>query len=610
MAGFSDDFIERVRNENDIVEIISQHVTLRRQGQNLIGLCPFHTEKTPSFSVSPSKQMYYCFGCHAHGSVINFVMEIERLTFPEAVRALAERANIPLPEHRSSPRARAQADERQLLYRVNQWVTDLFHDQLLRAPEARVAREYLVKHRGLSEQLIKEMRIGYALPDWSGLQRQAERSRVPIAALAKLGLIIPRQQQKGYYDRFRGRVMIPIADARGRVVAFGGRVLDDSQPKYLNSPEHILFNKGRMLFGLHQAGKAIGTAGCAVLVEGYMDCLSAWQHGVQNVVASLGTALTPYQARLLKRYTGKVVLCYDADSAGLRAALSGMEVLQQAGLETRVAVLPPGEDPDDCLRRHGPEYFQNEVVARAQSWVDFYLSKLRLDYDLDDVSGKAQYVTAAAAVIGRLDNAVAQAAYVQRLAAELAVPESAVMAELSKQKRVQRPGSRDKAGNSRYTKKDVPRAEELEVDPLLHGCQIAETKLLSLLLDDLVGGEELLLEWQQLDVYAHPIDQLVVEILLRELQAGRPIDINHLLEQAGNAALGRRLAEIAWSADPKEENADIVARDCLGKLKQLAVRNSIQALEQRLATVTNIDARKQMLQELQALIQTQKGVRH
>lgn len=356
MSLFTEDFIEQVRNANDITEIIGEHVHLKRRGQNFLGLCPFHAEKTPSFSVSPDKQMYYCFGCHASGTVFNFVMETAKVSFPEAVRALAMRANIPLPAAMAdSPAVQAKRKEMELLYRVNKWASEYFYRQLLQSSEAEGARNYLVR-RGLSADLVEKMRIGYAPAGWTNLVTAAERGKVPIDALVKLGLIAPRQQE-GYYDRFRARLMIPITDTRGRTVAFGGRVLDDSLPKYLNSPESMLFDKGRLLFGLHYASPFIRKAGRAVLVEGYMDCLSAWQFGIGHVVASLGTALTVEQARLLKRYTSQVILCYDADGSGLQAALRGLDILIRAGLQVRVAALPNGLDPDDCLRQYGADYF-------------------------------------------------------------------------------------------------------------------------------------------------------------------------------------------------------------------------------------------------------------
>lgn len=609
MPTYSDEFIERVRQASDIVDVVGRQVQLQRKGQNLWGLCPFHGEKTASFSVSPGKQMYYCFGCHAHGTVFNFVMETERLTFPEAVRVLAERANIEVPEATDvSPAAKARQQEKQLLYRVSQWAADTFHEQLQRSAEAAAARAYLAR-RGISPELIKAMRIGFALPDWSGLIRSAERSQVPLEALAKLGLVIPRQQQ-GHYDRFRGRVMIPIADERGRVVAFGGRVLDDSQPKYLNSPEHDLFSKGRLLFGLYYASKAITQAGQAILMEGYMDCLAAWQHEFPNAVASLGTALTPVQARLLHRYTNQVVLCYDGDNAGLQAALRGVEILEQAGLDVRVAVLPAGEDPDDCLRQRGRGFFQKDVLDQARSALDFRLDMLRRQFNLQEVAGKAQFVVAATGVLAKLDNEVLRISYAERLAHELQVSVDAVLTELAKHGGSNRGQARHKNGNSRNTIGDSAYTVIGENDPWQHGCQVAESTLLGLLLRNLVGAEELLLEWQAEAVYAHPADQQIVQLLLQQLQNGQAIDHNRLLEQVSDKAVGQRLAEIAWADQPAEQNAEKIARDCMLKLKQMAVRQAIADRQKQLVTAQSPAARTELLRELQTLIEKQQALRH
>ena len=609
MPAYTEEFIERVRQASDIVDVVGRQVQLQRKGQNLWGLCPFHSEKTPSFSVSPAKQMYYCFGCHAHGTVFNFVMEAERLTFPEAVRTLAERANIEVPEETNvSPATRVREQEKQLLYHVSQWAADVFHEQLLRSPDGIEAKAYL-ERRGLSADLMQAMHLGFSLPDWSGLMRAAEHSKVPIEALVKLGLIIPRQQQ-GHYDRFRGRVMIPIADERGRVVGFGGRALDDSQPKYLNSPEHELFSKGKLLFGLYHANKAIGQAGNAILVEGYMDCLAAWQHDIPNVVASLGTALTPTQARLLRRYTNQVILCYDGDSAGLQAAVRGMDILEQVGLLVRVAVLPEGEDPDDCLRKRGLDYFQHEVLDKAKSLLDFRLEMLRLQFDLQDIAGKAQYVVAATAVLAKLDNAVLKTSYSERLAHELQVSAEAVLAELAKHEQGPRTRGWDKNGNSRNTIKNPTHTVLGEDDPIIKGCQVAEGILLSLLLRDLVGAEELLLEWQAEDVYAHPADRQIVTLMLKQLRSGQLIDANRLLEQVEDAVVGQRLAEIAWADSPSEQNADAVARGCILKLKQMAVRQAIADKQGQLITAQSPDAKNGILRELQSLIEKQKVLRH
>lgn len=605
MSLFTEDFIEQVRNANDITELIGEQVHLERRGQNFLGLCPFHSEKTPSFSVSPDRQMYYCFGCHASGTVFNFIMETAKVSFPEAVRILATRANISLPATMAdSPAVQARQKERDLLYRVNKWACEYFYRQLHQAPEAQAAREYLTK-RGLDADLMEKMQIGYAPPAWTNLVAAAERNRVPLEPLVKLGLIAPRGQKEGYYDRFRGRVMIPIHDPQGRVVAFGGRVLDDELPKYLNSPESELFDKGRLLFGLHYASSFIRKAGNAVLVEGYMDCLSAWQYGVGQAVASLGTALTTEQARLLKRYTSQVILCYDADGSGLRAALRGLDILSKVGLQVKVATLPQGLDPDDCLRQYGVDYFLEEILGKAQPIVDFQLMMLRRDYDLNTIDGKAQYVTAAAKVLAKLENQVAKTAYAQQIAFSLQVPESAVLAELAKQ----RPAG-DKLGNSRNTTRGADVMPEPATDPVLRGDQVAEDKLLSLIFNNRVNAEELLLEWRKLDAYAYPCDRELVALLLGELQSGRQLDVRRLLEQIANPEIAQRLAQIMWVENIELENAAIVAKDCLLKLKQLALRQSINALNRALPREQDQIKRKQMLQELQQLIETQKELRH
>lgn len=368
MPRFDDAFLQEVRERTDIVALIGEYVHLTRRGNRYWGLCPFHSEKTPSFSVNPERQMYYCFGCKAAGDAFRFLMEREHLTFHEAVVQLAARAGLGLPRVERSPEEERRARERQEILEALEFSARFFEHQLLQSPAGHRALEYL-RGRGLEEATIRRFRLGYAPDRWDGLLRAAGQ-RFPAEVLVRAGLVQPREGG-GYYDRFRHRVMFPIADVRGRVVAFGGRALEPDQvPKYYNSPEGPLFSKRSHLYGLHLAREAIRSGDLAIVVEGYMDAIALHQAGFPAAVASLGTSLTREQADLLRRQCGRAVIAYDADLAGQAATLRGLDLLVQAGLEVRVLRLPQGKDPDELVRSAGPEGLR-QALEEALPLIEF-----------------------------------------------------------------------------------------------------------------------------------------------------------------------------------------------------------------------------------------------
>ncbi len=363
----------RLREAADIVEVVSEHVALKRRGRRWTGLCPFHQEKTPSFSVDPERGLYYCFGCQAGGDVIRFVMELEHLSFPEAVRHLAGRFGVTLPEATPEAARRARAAERArgLLAEAQAW----FREQLL-SPAGSAARAEL-QRRGFARESWEEYGFGFAPNDWRALLDHL-RKRHTEGAILEAGLAVTSERGGSPYDRFRNRITFPIHGGDGRIVAFGGRALGDTEPKYLNSPEGPLFHKRSTLFMLHRARRPMADAGHALVVEGYFDCLSLHRAGFAQAVATLGTALTPDHARILKNLTGRVLLCYDADAAGRRAAASGARVLLAAGLQVAVVALEAGRDPDDVIREEGPEAF-GSLLERPQPLVDFLCADLPPD---------------------------------------------------------------------------------------------------------------------------------------------------------------------------------------------------------------------------------------
>lgn len=435
---FDSRFVDEVRGSTDIVELIGESVALKRRGRNHLGLCPFHNEKTPSFTVSADKQIFYCFGCGAGGDVFSYVQKRDGLSFPDSVRLLAERAGLRLPEQDLSPAEAARMAELARLRDHNELACAQY-ERWLWGEQGLAALEYL-RQRGLSDKTIKEFRLGWALPAWDGLVQGLGRRGVQAAALVRAGLAGETEGGRRVYDRFRGRVMFPICDGRGQVLAFGGRLLpggneDPQSPKYLNSPETDLFIKGRQLYGLHLARPAIRERGGAIIVEGYMDALACHQAGFRHAVASLGTALTSAQGRMLLALGREVSVAYDADAAGQAATLRGLEVLAMLGADIKVVSLPEGKDPDECIQRGGAGAF----AAALDGAEDFMLYRFRLARVAADAKyGRGTARAAAAAVAGvapglaQLTSAVARESYVERFARELGVSESSVLAEVRK----------------------------------------------------------------------------------------------------------------------------------------------------------------------------------
>jgi DNA primase len=364
------EIIDQVRQASSIVEIASQYTTLKRRGRKWVGLCPFHTEKTPSFTVDDEKQLYHCFGCGVGGDIYSLVMERENLTFPEALKHLAEKYHVPLPEQQRVRPEVLKLEEK--LFKINDLALGFFKKNLFNTQEGAKALEYL-KKRGLSEETIQTLKVGYALNSWTALLDFFQGKNVPVSLLEKGGLVLPGSRTGEYRDRFRGRVIFPIFSLTGRVVAFGGRTVIDAEPKYLNSPETPLFSKGKLLYGLNFTKDAIRDAGAVVLVEGYTDFSSLYQAGVRNVVASLGTALTAWQVAQAQRFAPRMIVNYDGDSAGRTAAARAVPLGFEKGVNVEVLVLPDDMDPDSFLRKHGREKYlalQKKTVSGLKFLVD------------------------------------------------------------------------------------------------------------------------------------------------------------------------------------------------------------------------------------------------
>lgn len=461
----SEEILEKIKSQNDIVDVISERVRLKKAGRNFTGLCPFHNEKTPSFSVSQEKQIFKCFGCGEAGNVISFVMKDKNLSFIEAVKYLAARANIPL-EFGNGARSKS-AQKKDLLYKVNVEAAKFFFSNLMNNQKA---KEYFL-NRGIKEETIKKFGLGYANDSWNNLMFYLRRKGISDEVLEEAGLISANKEKGTKYDRFRNRVMFPVFDYQGKVIGFGGRVLDDSKPKYLNSPETLVFQKGTNLYGLNFALKHNMSERYFVIVEGYMDLISLHQHGITNVVASLGTALTINQARLLKRYADKVVISYDADVAGQMATLRGLEILRTAGFDVRVLSIPQGKDPDEYVRSNGKDAFLR-LINNSEPLIDYRIKKAEEGIDFKNSQSVILYSKRVMDIISDL-NPVEKDVYIKKASENTGIKEQALY-DILKSK------MKDNRENDFRNNKEEDRSK-LYVEP---GFLKAERTLLKMMLEN------------------------------------------------------------------------------------------------------------------------------
>lgn len=427
---YSQAIIEEIINRIDIVDLVSSHVVLKKRGRSFWGLCPFHSERTASFSVSPDRDIYYCFGCGAGGNAINFIMAAENLTFPEAVEALAARAGIALPEAEYNPQEKLIMEEKQRLRDIHKDAMEAYSKALMDVEIGVPAREYLMK-REFNINQINHFSLGYAPDDFEFLVRIL-KGKYSEEILLKSGLIGKSQKTKRLYDKFRNRLMFPIFDYKGNVIAFGGRVIGAGEPKYLNSPQTMIFDKSNNFYALNVAGANIRKEGVALVTEGYIDVITSHFNGLNNTIATLGTAFTQSHAKLLKRYTNKVVLAYDGDKAGIKAAMRGLDILYQEGFDVIIVLFPDGQDPDDFLKAEGKAGFDNLMRENSYGLLEFKLLDAVKNVDINSISGKGEVVRELAPHIINCRNQVEREAFIASLAKKLGVGQSAIYTDLEK----------------------------------------------------------------------------------------------------------------------------------------------------------------------------------
>ena len=510
---FPESFLQELAERNDIVDVVGSYVRLtKKSGSNLFGLCPFHSEKTPSFSVSPDKQIYHCFGCGKGGSVISFIMEIENLSFPEAVAFLANRAGMQLPEQADDPGAK----KRQRLLALNRDAARFFHAQL-KTPAGQIARDYLAR-RQLTAQTVTRFGLGFAPDTWDSLVRAMKALGYSEQELFDGGLV-RHGKSGGVYDAFRNRLMFPIIDIRGNVIGFGGRVMDDSTPKYLNSPETLIFNKRKNLFALNVARKS--KQGRIILTEGYMDAIALHQYGFDCAVASLGTSLTEEHANILAKYTNQVILTYDGDEAGQNATRRAIPMLEKTGIQVRVLRMQGAKDPDEFLKKYGAQRFE-VLLDSCQNQAEYRLDSLRRKFDLTLDEQRVEFLSQAAALIASFPNAVQREIYGRRAAEAAGITPEAMQLEVKKAYRKSRAIEKRKreAQELDIARQRAPKIRAIHYDNLRSAT--AEEGLICMLLrePELIAGVKLPAEACSVDLFGRVLTQL-----RQRVQSGRPVSL-------------------------------------------------------------------------------------
>ncbi|MBV9617960.1 MAG: DNA primase [Verrucomicrobia bacterium] len=556
--------IEQIAAANDIVEVIGAYFPVKRAGANFKALCPFHQEKTPSFHVNPQRQTFHCFGCGVGGSVFRFVMEYEHIDFPSAVRKLAARVGIPIVEERGGAEEDRQHEARRTLLKLHSEATEWFQENLLKKEFAEPAREYL-KKRGIDKTVAKNWQLGFAPESWDAFSKWALDRGYSRTQLLQSGLVKPRDEEQAsgeFYDRFRGRIMFPICNDVGEVIAFSGRLLesDPQAAKYVNSPETPLFQKGRVLFGLHKTKRALIDANCAIVCEGQLDLITVFEAGIKNVVAPQGTAFTEYQARILKRFVDEVVLCFDADQAGQKAAQHSLDSLLQHDLVVRIVDMPAGEDPDSLIRHGGKEEFEKRVSAAAD-FFDYWIEREVAKMDLSSLGAKVQVARTFAETVGQIRDPLMRGQVVNKMSARLGVP-SSEFEKLVPQRR------RERSADS------MRRAQEPDIVPR-H--DVAMLSLLALR-DEAARSFLVQQNWREL-LQQFSGAQLLIRILEADLRPDDPASLNSFMSKLSAEEEG---LVSAWMMQKVPANAVEVAESWWKGLMQGALRRQLEIAETRI----------------------------
>jgi len=570
-------FLDDLKRQADIVRVVQDYVQLKKKGANWMACCPFHKEKTPSFSVSPAKEIFYCFGCHKGGSVFNFVMEMERVSFPEAIKLVAEKSGVPLPKLIDDSRFEARRNEADAVIELNKWALEWWEQQLESSGEARIARDYLHR-REITDETRKTFRLGYAPDSWDALSIYLRQKGATQDQIERSGLVV-KKEEGGSYDRFRGRLIFPVMDIQGKPIAFGGRTLRDEDAKYINSPETSAYVKGRNLFGLNLTRDEIRRAGFVVLVEGFLDLIVPYQFGVRNMVASLGTALTPDQARLVSRFARKVVVNYDGDNAGVQAAKKAIAILLAEDLEVKILVLPDGSDPDEFIRKSGVSEYQKQR-GLAQPHIQFVIDQAVKDRKLSNPADKEAAIDEVLPYIRAVRSRLQKREYFDIAMDSLRVADAGLRRELWHSIR-QGSGPGERAGDAAKT--TIRRAAAKPT--------VAEIQLLELLLGAETVRRSILPKLETADYEELPTASIFKAIIQLENE-GAEVNFESLssrLDEADSAAgLLPMLLMVDVSAPDSEDQESVQpkAEKCLDALRLMNINGRIREL---LAEISEAD---------------------
>ncbi|MDD2679236.1 MAG: DNA primase [Candidatus Omnitrophica bacterium] len=580
-----DDILARV----DIVEVISGFLPLKKAGRNFKACCPFHHEKTPSFMVSPDRQIYHCFGCGESGNAFKFLMRYERLDFPEAVEALASRAGVVLPRTENFPGQPSSGITTQL-YKINELAAS-FYSANLNAPAGLKAKEYLLQ-RGIRQETISALKLGFAPDNWDSLINYLRSKGVSLGILEKAGLAIGKEGG-GFYDRFRNRIIFPIFDIKGRVLGFGARVLDNSLPKYLNSPETAVYTKGKNLYGFNLAKDGIRENDFVAIVEGYLDFILPFQEGLKSVTASLGTALTVEQARFLKRYTHNVVMVYDADTAGELATLRSLDIFIEEEMNVRVVSLPAGLDPDLFVRKEGIAAFK-EKIASAENLFDYKLKVLKSRYNAKEIEGRAKVSGLMLETIARFKNAILKSEYLKKLAQELNLKEEALLEEIRKVKT-------EKAYAYPQTKLERKTYHTNATEKLLMSLMLEENGLVSRIRESL-----------DLEDFQDERISRIVSIMFNLVDQGKQVEPQILMNHLGDdiSELVSESVFLTQNAPASEAHREKVVSDCIQRMKNERLKLERQRLHEQIKAAQHVgdeELLSRLTEEFHCLIKKKAG---
>lgn len=589
MIRYSDEIIEEVRQNNDIVDIISQYVHLTRKGRNYFGLCPFHNEKSPSFSVSPDRQIFHCFGCGVGGNVYTFLMKIEGITFREALEQLAERANIQLPTLENNADT-AREELKAKVYKVNEFTAEFYHQNLYK-PVAKIAQEY-VKKRRMNTETLEAYKIGYS-GKFDELYKALKSQGFGEKEILESGLV-NKNDNGTYIDRYRNRLMFPICDARGKVIAFGGRVLDDSKPKYINSPENIVYSKGRHLFGLNVAKK--DSAKKILIVEGYMDVISLHQRGITNVVGALGTALTEQQGWLLRRTTEQVILGFDADGAGQTAIARSMEILQKMGCDMRVLQIEGAKDPDEFIVKFGEGRFKL-AIDNAISLVEFKVKNLKKELNLENTGDKIKFLNEIAKILSKVENTMEREIYIEKIAKGYNISKEAIYAEVNK---LIYSGVKEdkKLQNQNREIRHITR-EQKDKGVIDETLKKRENTIIALLLDANTNIFKKIKEHIKPEDFKDEINRKIAKQLYEELEKS-DANINKLIDTFDEETKSH--ITMVMATDYEIENVNKAVEDILSKYEKEKLDNKKQDILKQLESEQDNDKKKQLGKELSNII--------